>query len=997
MQSDMTKVNQSLQQLEKKVIDIHFDADVSQLFKDIRDNVKKIEQSMNKIDFNVLSENLAQALQKGTKKATLSVDDYVSSMRKSLQILQSQYGKLFDPDDKELNKASSIKELANWKKNIEYLADIADDSGKSVQEFSKAWDLMKNGKSLQPLQQVKQVESSAENIKEILKSLGGLKLDSGIQDQISSLVKSMESLVDTAKDMRQALETISTSILLPSAIYESQINRTSSEIEHVSNQIKEENQKIRSAFMQREEIFKDADDFVAKVNAKTDAGKSTYEYQAIAKAAKYYKEPPTSGKALEKYNDGIKLLQEYLFLGGKIEDLHIKGLTEDSDVVSQAKAAVAVMQQELVLSTQQLSKLQEKKSLQESLLKQAKLMEKTNEPEASKPVKEEPVYDTSTASKKAKDAQDIIDILGLHNQDQWSVSIDDKGFVTIINHLNDISNAGMDVVQVFESAEDAITNFGTSAMKNMVTVRKDMDNIPDKAIENVKQAVLQEMKEIAERQKEVEQKKKELEKQQKDAESEKKKKFDTLDHINKQVEDLSLYSRYKKAQKDMSLWESAGKIFTDKDQLKQSYENLEKYVDAYRKYKQELQDWKNGGKIGDAPEFDTAPMIQEFNQLQIEIKKVSNTLTGLKKDFGGVVDSTKAISASNGMLKWLENNDRAAKEFGDQIKDLAARMKSVKLKSDYDNIQREYKNIISQATEKGLLGRSWLTSIKKTFSHISEIFGSYSVVDAVQDAGRKMVDNVKTVDASLTSLRMATGVAKSDAVELMKTYSDMGNNLRTLGTDVATASTEFMKQGESIETANKLAQDSIVLSKIGDLSADESTQYLTAALKGYKMQASEAMDVVDKISTVDLMSATNVGGLAEGMSKVANTANLAGIEMDTLLGYLAAIGEVTQQDMSSVGTALNTVFARMGNIKLGRLDDYKAETGEDLSNVETVLKGEGIALRDASGQFRDFGDVLDETASRWQSFSKVSQSAIAQAFAGKHDVCLNMQQCIGTA
>lgn len=759
MQSDMTKVNQSLQQLEKKVIDIHFDADVSQLFKDIRDNVKKIEQSMNKVDFNVLSENLAQALQKGTKKAKLSVDDYVSSMRKSLQILQSQYGKLFDPDDKELNKASSIKELENWKKNIEYLAGIADDSGKSVQEFSKAWDLMKNGKSLQPLPQVKQVESSAENIKEILKSLGGLKLDSGIQDQISSLVKSMESLVDTAKEMKQALETISSSTLLPSAVYESQISRTSSEIEHVSNQIKEENQKIRSAFMQREEIFKDANDLVARVNSKTDAGKSTYEYQAIAKAAKSYKEPPTSGKMLEKYNDGIKLLQEYLFLGGKIEDLHIKGLTEDSDVVSQAKAAVAVMQQELSLSTQQLSKLQEKKSLQESLLKQAKLMEKTNDAEATKKSKQ---------------------------QSQ------------------------------------------------------------------------------------------EAEHQQKQLESQRKKEAGRLDYISQQIDNKTLSTRIKSLQKDMSSWESAGKIFTDKDQLKQSYENLEKYVDAYRKYKQELQDWKNGGKIGDAPEFDTAPMIQEFDQLQIEIKKVSNTLTGLKKDFGGVVDSTKAISASNGMLKWLENNDRAAKEFGDQIKDLATRMKSVKLQSDYNNIQREYKNIISQATEKGLLGRSWLTSIKKTFSHISEIFGSYSVVDAVQDAGRQMVDNVKTVDASLTSLRMATGVAKSDAVELMKTYSDMGNNLRTLGTDVATASTEFMKQGESIETANKLAQDSIVLSKIGDLSADESTQYLTAALKGYKMQASEAMDVVDKISTVDLMSATNVGGLAEGMSKVANTANLAG-------------------------------------------------------------------------------------------------------------------------
>lgn len=174
-----------------------------------------------------------------------------------------------------------------------------------------------------------------------------------------------------------------------------------------------------------------------------------------------------------------------------------------------------------------------------------------------------------------------------------------------------------------------------------------------------------------------------------------------------------------------------------------------------------------------------------------------------------------------------------------------------------------------------------------------------------------------------------------------------------------------------------------MLSKIGGISSEESTQYLTAALKGYQMSNEEAMSIVDKISTVDMASATSVSGLAEGMSKVASAARLVNVDFDTLLGYLAAIGETTQQDMGSVGNALNTIFARMRNIKLGRLKDYLDETGEDLSNVETVLRGEGIDLRDSSGQFRDFGDVLDETASRWKDFSKVSQSAIAQAFAGK--------------
>jgi TP901 family phage tail tape measure protein len=48
------------------------------------------------------------------------------------------------------------------------------------------------------------------------------------------------------------------------------------------------------------------------------------------------------------------------------------------------------------------------------------------------------------------------------------------------------------------------------------------------------------------------------------------------------------------------------------------------------------------------------------------------------------------------------------------------------------------------------------------------------------------------------------------------------------------------------------------------------------------------------------------------------------------------------------------------------------------------LRGEGILLRDSANEFRNFGEVLDEVAGRWTSFSEVSQRAIASAFAGTH-------------
>lgn len=70
----------------------------------------------------------------------------------------------------------------------------------------------------------------------------------------------------------------------------------------------------------------------------------------------------------------------------------------------------------------------------------------------------------------------------------------------------------------------------------------------------------------------------------------------------------------------------------------------------------------------------------------------------------------------------------------------------------------------------------------------------------------------------------------------------------------------------------------------------------------------------------------------------------------------------------------------MGNVKAGNLFDV--ESAESLSNVETVLSGYGIALRDSNSEFRNFGDVLDEVAGRWDTFGTVAQRAIAVAFSG---------------
>lgn len=43
----------------------------------------------------------------------------------------------------------------------------------------------------------------------------------------------------------------------------------------------------------------------------------------------------------------------------------------------------------------------------------------------------------------------------------------------------------------------------------------------------------------------------------------------------------------------------------------------------------------------------------------------------------------------------------------------------------------------------------------------------------------------------------------------------------------------------------------------------------------------------------------------------------------------------------------------------------------------------GISLRDATGDFRDIGEVINEVGNRWEEFDNVQQRQIATAMAGE--------------
>lgn len=299
----------------------------------------------------------------------------------------------------------------------------------------------------------------------------------------------------------------------------------------------------------------------------------------------------------------------------------------------------------------------------------------------------------------------------------------------------------------------------------------------------------------------------------------------------------------------------------------------------------------------------------------------------------------------------------------------------------------ELQNILNGLNSAGVQGQSVFQSFGNTLKEVGATFTVFNfLTDAIYkvgDAARDAVSTVKELDDATVALQLATGANYNTVHGMMNDYNALAKELGALTTQVSEGADAYLRQGKTIDEVNNLVKSSMVLSKVGDMSSEDATKYLTASLNGYKLQADAAESVVDKISSVDLVSATDSAGLAEAMSRVAVTADQAGISMDRLLGYVATIGEVTQQSMSTVGTAMKSILARMTNIKSGKLELVDEDgTTEKLSDVETTLANVGINLRKTMTEYNSASDVLDALASKWDTLNQAQQNAISVAFGG---------------
>ena len=263
------------------------------------------------------------------------------------------------------------------------------------------------------------------------------------------------------------------------------------------------------------------------------------------------------------------------------------------------------------------------------------------------------------------------------------------------------------------------------------------------------------------------------------------------------------------------------------------------------------------------------------------------------------------------------------------------------------------------------------------------------IVSKVVNQIKELIQLAKQLDAAAVDLQIVTGKSREEVDQLMLSYSGLAKQLGATTQEVAQAANMWMRQGYDVAETNKLVQSSMALSKLGMIEAGEATKYLTSMLKGFNLEASDSMDIVSKLTKVDMHYAASAGGIAEALSQTAVSARLAGVNIDNIVGYATEIIETSQASPSRVGNALKTMFSRYGNVKAGVFtkmsllgEEGDTSTTENINDIEKVLRKLGISIRSSSLEMRPFEDVIAEVAEKWKTLNSVSKNAVATALGG---------------
>ena len=351
--------------------------------------------------------------------------------------------------------------------------------------------------------------------------------------------------------------------------------------------------------------------------------------------------------------------------------------------------------------------------------------------------------------------------------------------------------------------------------------------------------------------------------------------------------------------------------------LKQQFENNDTTEEAFKSFKEELKEelpnifegldfngavgelFKSTKPITSVPFIDQ--LIEAIKKDKAEIEETYQTVTDSVAEAQSNLN--KVQSASGKANKIFEQADLiTVQQLQQKIQDLtneidelrAVMVLQAKEAQNCGKAGKNMGNILSSVTPKISAQARELRELQEAQERIGNIksaiknwLGFSEVVNITKNALRDAFNNIKELDATMTQIAVVTDMSQSELWDQVSTYSAIAKQYGATTQGVYEVSQLYYQQGLDTASVMELTTETLKLATIANVDYADATDYMTVAIRGFKMEMSDAQNVVDVYSNLAAVTASDVEELAVAMSKTASSAEAVGSSFENTSAMIA--------------------------------------------------------------------------------------------------------------
>lgn len=370
---------------------------------------------------------------------------------------------------------------------------------------------------------------------------------------------------------------------------------------------------------------------------------------------------------------------------------------------------------------------------------------------------------------------------------------------------------------------------------------------------------------------------------------------------------------------------------------------------------------KSGSKIGDiSVAFNEAEAVaHRFSESQFSGATLIEK--GVMKTKNGISSMTDTIRLQNGEIRKLKYT------YTDGF--LAMSDVTTKFKVQASGLTRVFQELNDKV---GDLITYWTANLLNPYDLIVPL---KSAVSNVVNLNTEFTDLAKVSDASIRQLY-------NDFDDFSAIAKDVGGTI----TDTISATADWSRNGYGLPDSEELARVALIYKNVGDgIDIDAANESLISTLRGFRLEAEDAMHIIDVFNEVSNNEAISSSGIGEALQRSAASFNAANTSLEKSVALITATNSVLQ-DTSKTGNMWRTVSARLR----GAETELK-EMGEDTdglvkstSKLRELVKGiTGFDIMEDENTFKDIYEIILGIGKEWQGINDIDRAALLEALSGK--------------